>query len=164
MDKVLITCYGTTTEYERADAIKEFLDTLSYPAENKLEIFSSGNPDPAETLNAWFASKTHKEAILNPDFTNIGISFLSDPDAEYRYYWEIFLTDGNSQNSSLPGDADLSGKIDILDVITLNKAILGKGSLNAQQLTNADVNRNQKPDAADSLLIMKYIVGLITEF
>ena len=140
------------------------LDTLSYPAENKLEIFSSGNPDPAETLNAWFASKTHKEAILNPDFTNIGISFLSDPDAEYRYYWEIFLTDGNSQNSSLPGDADLSGKIDILDVITLNKAILGKGSLNAQQLTNADVNRNQKPDAADSLLIMKYIVGLITEF
>ena len=68
------------------------------------------------------------------------------------------------EESSLLGDADLSGKIDILDVITVNKAILSKESLSAQQLTNADVNRNQKPDAADSLMIMKYIVGLVTEF
>ncbi len=68
------------------------------------------------------------------------------------------------EESKLPGDADLSGKVDILDVITVNRAVLGKETLSAQQLTNADVNKNSKPDAADSLLIMKYIVGLVTEF
>ncbi len=142
------------------------LDSLSYQAGKKMEIFSSGNPDPAEVLEAWLDSKTHKEVILNPDYTNIGISFLSDPESEYQYYWEIWFTDGTAQSNSgeLPGDADLSGKIDILDVITVNRAILGKETLDTQQLKNADVNHNSKPDAADSLQIMKYIVGLVTEF
>ncbi len=61
------------------------------------------------------------------------------------------------------GDADLSGKVDILDVITINRAILGKEKLEGSGLANIDFNRNSKPDASDSLTVMKLIVGLVTE-
>ena len=62
------------------------------------------------------------------------------------------------------GDADGSGKIDILDVITVNRAILGKEKLTDEQLKAVDFNSNGKPESSESLMIMKYIVGLITSF
>ena len=64
----------------------------------------------------------------------------------------------------LEGDADGSGKIDILDVITLNKTILGKEELSETQLKAIDFNGNGKPDAEESLMLMKYVVGLVTSF
>ena len=64
----------------------------------------------------------------------------------------------------LEGDADGNSKIDILDVITLNKAILGKEELSQTQLKAIDFNGNGKPDSEESLKLMKYIVGLITSF
>ncbi len=67
-------------------------------------------------------------------------------------------------DSVMLGDVDKSGKIDILDVITLNKALLSKEKLDSAQEKAADVNHNNKPEAADALLIMKYIVGIITSF
>ncbi len=73
-------------------------------------------------------------------------------------------TETVSAAKTLYGDTDENGKIDILDVITLNRAILGKEKLSAQAEINADVNRSGKPDATDSLMIMKYIVGLIADF
>jgi len=64
----------------------------------------------------------------------------------------------------LSGDADQNGTVNILDVITINKAILGKDSLSEQGLANIDFNKNQKPDSDESLTVLKYIVGLITDF
>lgn len=61
------------------------------------------------------------------------------------------------------GDADESGSIDILDVITVNKAILGKEKISEQGEKNADVNQNGKPDSADALSILKCIVGILKE-
>ena len=61
----------------------------------------------------------------------------------------------------LLGDADMSGKVDILDVITINRAILGKEKLTAEQLRNADIDSDNKPTAVDSLTVMKAIVGLV---
>ena len=62
------------------------------------------------------------------------------------------------------GDVNEDGNVNIMDIILLNKAIYGKASLSAQAERNADVDHNQKPDATDSLTIMKYVVKLITEF
>ena len=64
--------------------------------------------------------------------------------------------------ATLMGDADLNGSVNILDVITINKAILGKETLEPQGLINADTNKDGKPDSTDALNIMKAIVGLIT--
>jgi len=59
------------------------------------------------------------------------------------------------------GDADENGIVNILDVITLNKAIMGKETLTAGGKKNADVDQSGTPDATDSLNILKSIVGII---
>ena len=59
------------------------------------------------------------------------------------------------------GDLNLDDKLNILDVIILNKAILGKEKLTSVQELAADANKDEKIDASDSLAIMKSIVGLL---
>ena len=54
------------------------------------------------------------------------------------------------------------GEVDILDVITLNKSIMGKESLSEEGIVNGDVNLDGKPDSTDALNILKLIVGIIT--
>ncbi|MBR7083997.1 MAG: dockerin type I repeat-containing protein, partial [Oscillospiraceae bacterium] len=61
------------------------------------------------------------------------------------------------------GDADVNGEVDILDVITLNKAIMGKETLKPQGEINADVDQSGKPDAVDSMNILKLIVNMLTQ-
>ncbi|MBR4319630.1 MAG: dockerin type I repeat-containing protein [Oscillospiraceae bacterium] len=58
------------------------------------------------------------------------------------------------------GDVTLDGSIDILDVITVNKAILGKETLTAMQNKTADINHDDKIDSSDALEILKQIVGM----
>ena len=61
------------------------------------------------------------------------------------------------------GDATLDGTVNIVDVISINKAVLGKETLSQQALVNIDLNHNNKPDSDESLAILKYIVGLSSE-
>ncbi|MBR1555058.1 MAG: DUF5620 domain-containing protein [Oscillospiraceae bacterium] len=65
--------------------------------------------------------------------------------------------------AELWGDADENGSVNILDVILINKAILGKDKLTEQGVANADLNMNEVPDSIDSLNVMKLIVGLIKQ-
>ncbi len=58
------------------------------------------------------------------------------------------------------GDVTLDGSVNILDVITVNKAILGKETLTAMQNKTADINRDDKIDSSDALEILKQIVGI----
>lgn len=62
------------------------------------------------------------------------------------------------------GDVNNSGEIDILDIIAVNKAILGKEDLTEDGLKAIDFNGNGKPDSTESMMLLKYIVGLITDF
>lgn len=62
------------------------------------------------------------------------------------------------------GDVNDSGEVDIMDVILVNKAILGKEELNEKQVSLGDINNDNKVDPTDSLAIMKFIVGLIEAF
>lgn len=64
----------------------------------------------------------------------------------------------------IPGNVNSDADIDILDVILVNRAVFGKTSLTDEQIQAADVNRNDKLDFGDSLLIMQYIVKLIDTF
>ncbi len=61
------------------------------------------------------------------------------------------------------GDVNEDGKVNVLDVIILNKNLLGGGELTKQGALNADVDRDSSPSVADSLNILKFIVGLVTE-
>ncbi|MBE6850438.1 MAG: hypothetical protein E7504_01680 [Ruminococcus sp.] len=59
------------------------------------------------------------------------------------------------------GDVDCNGKVDILDIIVLNKNLLGAADVTPQGKINADVNKDGKPGSDDSLSILKFIVKLI---
>ena len=85
------------------------------------------------------------------------IQVISDEEAETT------TEETESQSEEiLSGDADGNGTINILDVISINKAILGKETLAPEQLKAIDFNHNDKPDSEESLTILKYIVGLVT--
>ena len=76
-------------------------------------------------------------------------------------------TPNNSEpdtTTSMLGDVNCDGEIDILDIVALNKSILGQKKLNQQEFKNADVDKNGKAEPVDSLSIMNYIVKLITDF
>ena len=62
------------------------------------------------------------------------------------------------------GDVTQDSRIDIMDVILVNKSIFGRETLTDAQIQAADVNKNQKVDTSDSLLMMQYIVKLIEDF
>lgn len=59
------------------------------------------------------------------------------------------------------GDVNGNGEVDILDVVILNRALLGAEKLTKTAEKLVDVDGDGKPTASDSLLIMKYLVKLI---
>ncbi len=59
------------------------------------------------------------------------------------------------------GDVNLDGEVNIMDVLTLNKNLLGGEELSAEASVNADVDLDGKPAAADALNILKYSIGII---
>ena len=63
---------------------------------------------------------------------------------------------------STPGDVNLDASVSIVDVIYLNKAVMGAESLTESQKKSADCNHDGEADAADSLLILKSLVDLVT--
>ncbi len=62
----------------------------------------------------------------------------------------------------LCGDVNKDGEVDILDVIMLNKFLLGSVKLDNVAQKNADVDSNEEIDPTDSLNILKCVVKLIT--
>ena len=58
-----------------------------------------------------------------------------------------------------PGDANLDGENTILDVIAVNKCILGVGTLDKTGVKNADMNGNGTTDPDDSLAILKAVIA-----
>ena len=59
------------------------------------------------------------------------------------------------------GDINLDGAIDIMDVISLNKFLLGSAHLSIPAKTAADTDANSTIDTTDVLNILKYVVELV---
>ena len=62
--------------------------------------------------------------------------------------------------SSVRGDVNGDGKLNIMDVLLAQRAILGLGKLSAEEIARADLNGNGKVDILDVLLMQKKILGL----
>ena len=71
---------------------------------------------------------------------------------------------GSTHDPSAPlyGDVDDNGKVELLDVILLNKNLLGIEQLSKKGTANADVDRSGTIDSSDSLNILKSTVNLVT--
>lgn len=64
----------------------------------------------------------------------------------------------------MPGDVNLDGTVDIMDVISINRYLLGSNKLGPVAKKNADVDGSNTIDTTDSLLILKYVVEIIDSF
>ena len=109
-----------------------------------------------------FSAPVQKALIYEKEDASIGVSFDLDNDGTYETPLgavppEITETVGS-------GDVDGSGEVNILDVIAVNKYILGVKELTAEQLRTADVDGNGEVNSTDSLLILKYALDMISAF
>ena len=81
-------------------------------------------------------------------------------------------TDGETDGPAMPptqapelivyGDVDVNGVVDIMDVIAINKSLLGGLTLTDQGKLNADVDISLVVDTTDALNILKAVVKLVT--
>ena len=98
----------------------------------------------------------------NPNKQHIWFNFIQNTD--YAQSGTFQADDGFIEIAGgeyTPGDVTQDGKIDILDVITINRSIVGKESLTPIQKKAADMDGDGIPSATDSMTIMRMIVGLI---
>lgn len=100
------------------------------------------------TGQVWWANDAAGEAAdtSNATITGAYIKSSGTTDTEVAY-----------------GDVNEDGKVNIQDVIKLNRALLAGETLTAQGEANADVDLDGTPSSADSLTILKYTIKLVTE-
>ncbi|MBR1554361.1 MAG: carbohydrate-binding protein, partial [Oscillospiraceae bacterium] len=152
-----------------AVAVKDI--TVSVAVDSRVENTPAFLTDWVKTDFTATSSNDVTFVIYHKDFSaGDVIAFGSNGQSTYCVNYTIFLqefapeivTDPVTETAPvLLGDADESGSVNILDVIVLNKAILGKEQLSEQGMKCADADGDGVPSSADALLIMKHIVGLI---
>lgn len=69
----------------------------------------------------------------------------------------------SAEETILAGDANQSGDVNVMDLILVNKSILGCEELTKAQIQAVDFNHNKIVDADDSLELLKYIVEITDE-
>ena len=141
--KTLIIPEGVTTLWNNIQNCKN-LETVYLPA--SVTEITSGIFEHCDNLKDIYYAGTWENSLCN--FPHL----LTKATVHYE------------ASEIMSGDADGSGKVDILDMIIVNKAILGKENLSENGLKAIDFNGNGKPDSDESLKLLKYIVGLIEDF
>ena len=73
-----------------------------YPWRMVGENIAAGQPTPATVVDAWLRSPGHCKNIMNPDYTQIGLSFVQRPSsssqAQARNFWtQVFARPDSSQ-------------------------------------------------------------------
>lgn len=52
----------------------------------------NGAVSPVTTVMLWMGSESHRNNILNPDFTKMAVGFVFDLDSKYKTYWSEFFS------------------------------------------------------------------------
>ena len=47
---------------------------------------------PASVVALWMGSESHRENILNPDYTKLAVGFVFDLNSDYKTYWSQFFS------------------------------------------------------------------------
>ena len=51
------------------------------------ENLAGGQTSPQQVVQAWMDSKTHRDNILNPKYTDLGVVYYYRADSKYKHYW-----------------------------------------------------------------------------
>lgn len=52
------------------------------------EVIAARNQDPQAVVNAWM-TQGWRQTLLDPDYTHVGVHYLSQPSARYLHYWTV---------------------------------------------------------------------------
>jgi len=58
-----------------------------YSYSSAAENIAAGYGDPASVVSGWMGSQGHKDNILNPAYTEIGIGYIYVAGSPYGVYW-----------------------------------------------------------------------------
>ena len=51
------------------------------------ENLAGGQTSPKQVVQAWMDSKTHRDNILNPKYTDLGVVYYYQANSNYKHYW-----------------------------------------------------------------------------
>ncbi len=74
-----------------AETIADRVGASGYPYEVVGENLAAGYWDPQEVVDAWMASPAHRDILLDPAFTHIGVAVRYGGD--HGVYWVLILAD-----------------------------------------------------------------------
>ena len=167
---------NTSRIYFNTENVSEFSCKIGHVDDStqkdaKIDIYLDN--ELSETLQLTSDMKILNYTLDTSSASNLAIIVTRNGDSQYamadvQIHADSAPTEPEEQPSEVNddfiyGDVDGSGEVNILDVITVNRAVLGKEILSDTQCIAADVNHTGVPDSADSLMILKYIVGLLKE-
>ncbi|MDE6706909.1 MAG: hypothetical protein K2K06_02590 [Oscillospiraceae bacterium] len=140
------------------------------------ENIAAGRADPVSTVEQWMNSDGHRKNILNDKYTHIGIGYYYSPDAEYNYYWSMYLIGSYSgtepaviEGQYIPGltlgDVDGSHVINAQDAKQiLHYAACRAAGVNIDVVSGfedaADINGDGVIDARDASIILAYSAAM----
>lgn len=117
--------------------------------------------------NPWVKSVTIPDSVTEisdsafPDYQGILFGAEGSAAEEFAKAHDIAF---RATGSLATGDVNADGDIDIMDVIAVNKYLLGGSLLNQSQCVAADVDADGEVTTTDSLIILKYVVDMIDSF
>ena len=159
------------------DGFWEIIDYDQAPWMTSAENIASGMSTPEATFEQWRNSPSHWAAIMNPEYTHMGVGVTYEPNSTYGWYWEqLFISidtfeapDGKIDGQYYPdeyqiipcatGDIDGDGVIDSFDFVMLCRYLNGQITLNPLQLESAEIFKDGAVTYADALYLRKYILG-----
>ena len=106
----------------------------------------------AGTTGLFVYDENEKDVIIPVEITSLDVPLTVEPVQH--------VDKSEAEVTLLAGDVNFDSRVDIVDAIIINKAVLGKETLTALQNKAADINRDGKVDSSDALEILKQVVGL----
>lgn len=167
-----------TWSHNRPDGSKfsSILDGNLVSYDTVFENIAAGRDDPADVVEDWKNSPAHREAMLNPNLTHMGVGVGYEQNADYEWYWQemFIISQDHYANEYIPSrhiiepkaEGDLTGdaEIDIYDYLTVADYLYKKKQnipvyLNDAQLETADAFRDGIITEADAKVLARYILG-----
>ncbi|MFP4070979.1 MAG: CAP domain-containing protein [Desulfovibrionales bacterium] len=75
---------------------QERIYAAGYPKTRVGEAVGAGWKDAQEALQNFMESPTHREILMGPKFTEIGVGYALSPDTLYEHYWTVDVGAGGA--------------------------------------------------------------------
>lgn len=147
------------------------LDENLVPYYRAAENIAAGHSTAAETFEQWKNSPSHWAAIMNPNYTHLGVAVAFEENSTYRHYWQQLFVEVDEplagqyiphEARSVPqsmGDLNGDAQVSVFDLVDLNKYLAGICELNDYQLENADMLKDGVITSADAAVLKGYLIG-----